>query len=260
MRKWIAVCILGLLAFGIARMSRSVRVLAQQTAWTQTISNQYGTFTNAVIVNYDPNGGTGDGEAYVTEQLTGRPSSFMPGGVLHTPSATVHLAGNGYKQTGNGVPANQSPNFSRTWSFDVLGDCDQQFLDNGFCVGDGEANDWCPIAGIFFLNFLHGMEFEIAITDFLVPAHSTVGTKTECTPESSPPDWPGLFSAPATADIDLHYRATTGCFRICLHPPCTGNLWTCPGPAKMSKTIPATPLQPCTNKDKNFITGKNVIY
>lgn len=249
---------LGVLALFIARMSRSVHVQAQQTAFSQTVTNQYGTFTDAVIVAYDPNGGSGDGESYITEQLTGRPSSFMPGGVLHTPSATVHLAGNGYKQTGNGVPANQSPNFSRTWSFDMFADCDQQFLDTGFCVGDGEANDWCPIAGVFFLNFLHGMEAEDAITNFFVPAHSNVGSKYTCS--NNPPDWIGLFNAPDFSDVDRTFRASTVCWRICNNPPCTNTLWTCPGPAKKSKTIPATPVQNCTQKDKGFITGQNVIY
>lgn len=249
-----------LLAGGIfvARMSRSVHVLAQQTVYSQTTTNQYGTFTNAVIAQYDPTQGN-DGVLYMTEQLTGRPSSFMPGGVLHTPSATVHLAGNGYKQTGNGVPANQSPNFSRTWSFDISTDCDQQFLDFGLCTGDGETNDWCPIAAGFFLSFLHGFEGEDAVTSFKVPAHVQGGSPT-CTPESSPPDWPGLFKSPDISDVDRTYRARTFVIRICANPPCTGQLWTATGPTKEYKIIPATPVLNCTNKDKGFITGKNVTY
>lgn len=262
-KKWkLVTLVLGLTAFGVfvARMSNSVHVLAQQTAYTQTITNQYGTYTNAVIVGYDPLAGSGDGEAYVTEQLTGRPSNFMPTWVNHTPSGNVQLNGHGYTQTGNPVPANQSPNFTRTWSFDIFGDCDQQLLDNGFCTGDGQVGDLCPISAGLFINFLHGMEFEIAITDWLVPAHSTVGTKDVCTPESSPPDGVWLFKAPATADVDLTYRAQTGCYRFCPNPPCTGQVWTCPGATKKSKTIPNTPLLNCTNKDKGFITGQNVTY
>lgn len=264
--KLLAVAVLFLVsaAIFVARMSHSINVLAQQTAYSQTITNQFGTYTNSVIISYDPNGGSGDGEAYVTEQLTGTPSSSMPGGVLHTPAGTVHLGGKcdigNCTQTGSGVPANQSPNFSRTWSFDILADCDQQFLDNGFCIGDGETTDYCPIYGSFFLTFLHGIENEDAITNFLVPAHSQVGTKTLGTPESMPPDWVGLFRAPAVADVDLVYRAQTACFRVCRNPPCTGQLWICPGSAKKSKTIPATPLLNVTNKDKGFVTGVNVTF
>lgn len=262
----IAVAISALVALGsfVARMSRSVHVLAQQTAYSQTITNQYGTYTNAVIFDYDPNGGSGDGEVYLTEQLTGRPSSFMPGGVSHTPSATVTFNGKcditPCKQTGNGVPANQSPNFSRTWSFDILGDCDQQFLDNGFCVGNGESDDFCPIEGLFFLKFLHGMEYENAITDFFVHSGQQGMLKTACTPESDPPDWPGPFDAPDISDIDRTFRAQTGCIRVCPNPPCTGQLWTCTGKKKISKQIPNSPLLNCTNKDKGFVTGKNVTY
>lgn len=255
-----------LVAFGsfVARMSNSVNVLAQQTLYSQTISNQYGTYTNTVTVDYDPLAGSGDGEAYITETLTGRPNAFMPGGVDHTPRATVHMAGKcdigNCTQYGNPVPANLSPNFSKTWSFDLLGDCDQQFLDNGFCIGDGQTLDWCPIGSFWFLNFAHGLETEDAITDFVVPAHSTVGTSTTCTPESNPPDWVGLFRTPAVADVDLVYRAQTACFRACPNPPCKGQLWICPGSAKKSKTIPADPLLNCTSKDKGFVTGVNVTY
>lgn len=260
MRKWIVVGILGLASLFVARMSRSVHVLAQQTAYTQTITNQYGTYTNAVIVGYDPLAGSGEGEAYITEQLTGRPSSFMPGGVNHTPSGRFDLNGHGYTQTGNPVPANLSPNFSRTWSFDIFGDCDQQLLDNGFCTGDGQVGDLCPISAGLFINFLHGMEFENAITDFFVHSGQQGMLKTACTPESDPPDWPGPFTAKDISDVDRTFRAETGCYRFCPNPPCTGSLWTCPGAVKRSKQIPNTPLLNCTAKDKGFVSGKNVTY
>lgn len=260
MRKWVVVAILLIVpAAFIARMSNSVNVLAQQTAYTQTISNGTGTYTNAVIVQYDPNGGT-EGTAYVTEQLTGRPANWMPPGIYHSPRGTVHLNGDGYQQIGTSVPANQSPNFSHMWSFDIFTDCDQQFLDVGFCTGDGETGDLCPISGALFINFAHGMEFELAITDFFVHSGQQGFLNTACTPESSPPDFPGPFSAKDISDVDRTFRAQTGCYRFCPNPPCTGLLWTCPGAIKQSKQIPNAPLLNCTNKDKGFVTGKNVTY
>lgn len=257
MRKWIAIAILGL---GIFIAARSRTVKAQQTAYSQTITNQYGTFTNSVTVNYDPNAGTGLGELYQTETITGRPSNFMPGGILHTPSGTVHLGSNGYTQTGNGVPANQSPNFSRTWSFDISANCDQQFLDFGFCTGDGQVGDYCPILPGLFLSFLHGMEFEDAITGFFINANERGGVPT-CSPQSSPPDWPGLFQSPDYSQVDRMYRARTGCIRICANPPCTGKPWICTGAARVYKEISTVgPPQHCTNKDAGYISDKNVTY
>lgn len=262
MKKLIAVGILGLMAFFVARMNHLVHVQAQQNVWSKTVTNQYGTFTNSVTARIDPSVGA-DGTLYWTEILTGSPSNYMPSYVKHTPGGTAHLNGDGFTQPGTPVPANQSPNYSKTWTFDIATDCNNEFLDFGFCTGDGEATDFCPIANALFLDFLHGFEAEHAYTTFRVPAYGRNGDWTgQCSPPSSPPDYIGPFESPDTADFDRWYRTDSYVLRVCLHPPCTGELWisTGPNPRKYKQISDIQPPQHCTNADKGFVSGKNVTY